>query len=59
MSASNPLYPNLKSSLNQSETGSTSVEVRLSQSEEFGNADQNEFVFITDYQVTAYISPNI
>lgn len=55
MSASTPLYPNLQSSLNHSGRGSTSTaaEVRLSQSEEFGNADNNEFVFITDYnQVT-------
>lgn len=50
MSASTPLYPNVQS-VNHSKNSSvaSSEEVRLSQSEEFGNADQNEFVFITDY----------
>lgn len=50
MSASTPLYPNVQS-VNHSKNSSvaSSAEVRLSQSEEFGNADQNEFVFITDY----------
>ena len=51
MSVATPLYPNLQSSLNQKQVPSpsvTSAEVRLSQSEEFAS-DQNEFVFITDY----------
>ena len=51
MSVSTPRYPNLQSSLNQNQVASpsiTSAEVRLSQSEEFAS-DQNEFVFITDY----------
>ena len=57
MSVSAPLYPNVQSSLNQKQVTSpsvTSAEVRLSQSEEFAS-DQNEFVFITDYNQVSYI----
>jgi len=51
-SSSNPLYPNLQISLNQSES-STPADVRLSQSEELN--DQNEFVFITDYNQVIFV----
>ena len=57
MSVSTPLYPNLQSSLNQNKVVNpsiTSEEVRLSQSEEFAS-DQNEFVFITDYNQVSFV----